>query len=230
MIYWTAISLGLVSSLHCLGMCGPLVLVLPGQRDHTWQVLGSGLEYNLGRILTYGIMGLVFGLVGKGLLMAEVQQWVSIVLGGILIIGAILGFSLESGIYRWKPIAKVSGFVKQSFSQLLARQQRLFAFGLLNGLLPCGMVYLALAGAITMQTAVGGATFMLAFGLGTLPAMLAPFFVGQGIKQWLRRHLRTIQTVAMLAMGVVLITRGLQIEFPAELSFWEMLKNPVMCH
>jgi len=211
-------------------MCGPLVLVLPGQRDRMWQVLGSGLEYNLGRILTYAVMGLVFGLVGKGLLMAELQQWVAIIVGGMLVIGAILGFSLESSIYRWKPIAKMTGFIKKRFSQLVARQQRLFTFGLLNGFLPCGMVYLALAGAVTMQTALGGASFMLAFGVGTLPAMLAPFFVGQGIKQRLRRHLRTIQTTAMLIMGVVLISRGLQIEFPAELSFWEMLKHPVMCH
>lgn len=231
MFFLTAISLGLVSSLHCLGMCGPLVLVLPGQdRGATWRAIGQGLEYNVGRVIMYGSLGLFFGLLGRGLLMAQVQQVVAITLGVLLIVAWLIGFSLESSIYRWPLIGRVTAFIKRKFGQLVVRQQRHFAFGLLNGLLPCGMVYIALAGAVTTQSAGHGALFMLSFGLGTLPAMLAPFLLGQGLRLRLRKHLRTIQATAMILMGVMLISRGLQIEFPNELSFWEMLKNPVMCH
>jgi sulfite exporter TauE/SafE len=216
--------------MHCLGMCGPLVLVLPGRQEGPLQVLASGLEYNLGRITTYMLMGLVFGLLGQGLLMGHTQQYVAIGLGVIMLLACLSGFNIDAWAGRWPLFIEVNNWIKKRFQQLLSRQSRLYFFGLLNGILPCGMVYLALAGAVTMEHTSAAVAFMFSFGLGTLPAMLTPFFFGQGIRKYLRPYLPYIQTAALAAMGLLLIFRGLQIEFPAELSFWEMLKNPVMCH
>jgi sulfite exporter TauE/SafE len=188
------------------------------------------LEYNLGRITTYMLMGLFFGLLGQGLLLGQAQQYVAISLGVVMLFGSLAGFNIEIWLAKWPILLRVNNWIKKRFQQLLSRQSRLFIFGLLNGILPCGMVYLALAGAVTMDHLGASVAFMFSFGLGTLPAMLTPFFFGQGIRTHLRPYLPYIQTTAMAAMGLLLIFRGLQIEFPAELSFWEMLKNPVMCH
>lgn len=230
MVFWSAISLGLVSSLHCLGMCGPLVLAIPGQGTTKGQALMTALEYNLGRITTYVLLGLFFGLLGQGLLMSETQQFVAISLGVLLLLSSIWGFKLDQYLNRWPLMAKVNQKIRSAFQYLLVRQQRHFFFGLLNGVLPCGMVYLALAGAMTTEHIWQGAAFMFSFGLGTLPAMVAPFFVGHGIRNHLRPYLPYLQTTAVVVMGVFLIIRGLQVAFPEELNFLEMLKHPIMCH
>lgn len=230
MIFWSAISLGLLSSLHCLGMCGPLVLAIPGQGDTKVQATMTALEYNLGRITTYVLLGLFFGLLGQGLLMSQTQQFVAISLGVLLLLSSLWGFKLDQQLAHWPLVGRISNKIRSAFRHLLARQQRHFFFGLLNGILPCGMVYLALAGAMTTEHTWQGAAFMFSFGLGTLPAMVAPFFVGHSVRKYLRPYLPYLQTTAVLVMGVFLIVRGLQIAFPEELNFLEMLKHPVMCH
>lgn len=229
-MYFTALSIGFVSSLHCLGMCGPLALLLPGANRSTAQLLMGGLVYNAGRILTYTLLGLFLGWVGQALVMADLQQAVTLILGILLVIGVLLGFNLDQRLNRWPWLTRWSHFLQIQFQRLLVRRQHRFYFGLLNGLLPCGMVYLALAGALSMQDLWSGAAFMLFFGLGTLPAMLAPFLLGQGLRQRLRGRVRLLQLAAMLLMGVALIVRGLAIQLPANLNFWAMIQHPVMCH
>jgi hypothetical protein len=188
------------------------------------------LEYNLGRITTYVLMGLCLGLIGQALWMGQLQQWTAIVLGSILLLSGLVGIQLTSYLERWSVTSGITQRIRTRFQKLLARRQRHFFFGMLNGILPCGMVYLALAGALTMESSLLGAGFMLSFGLGTLPAMLAPFFLKGAFRQRLRGYLPHLQRAAILLTGAFLLARGLQVELPQEITLIEMLKHPVMCH
>lgn len=212
MDYWTAFVLGLVGSLHCAGMCGPLALALPGAGASPARFAAGRLAYNLGRIVTYCAIGLVFGLFGKTLLLAGIQRWVSISLGVILIAGLFASRKLA----LWKPVTWLVNNLKARMSQLL-RQRSLVSvglLGLLNGLLPCGLVYVAAAGATATGTILNGAIYMAAFGAGTLPMMLA---IGLGGKlapiSW-RLKLRGAIPISVFLLGTLLILRGMALGIP----------------
>lgn len=230
MLFWSAISLGLVSSLHCLGMCGPLVMVFAGETGVPIRRALLALEYNLGRITTYILMGLCLGIIGQALWMGQLQQWTAILLGSILLLSGLLGIRLTFYLERWSVTSAITQRIRTRFQKLLARRQRHFFFGMLNGILPCGMVYLALAGALTMESSLQGAGFMFSFGLGTLPAMLAPFFLKGTFRHRLRGYLPHLQRAAILLTGAFLLARGLHVALPQEITLIEMLKHPVMCH
>ena len=87
---WTAFVIGLVGSLHCVGMCGPIVAALPIDTRSRMSLIGGRLLYNIGRVITYTLLGIIFGLVGKGFFMGGYQQIVSIVLGAAIIIAVLL--------------------------------------------------------------------------------------------------------------------------------------------
>ena len=157
---WTAFILGLVGSLHCAGMCGPLALALPhAARSGIRFVLGRG-AYNAGRLITYCAMGLVFGLAGRTLLLAGIQRWVSIGLGALLLVGLLASRKLA----LWRPITTLVERVKTRMAGLLRRRSLLSLglLGLLNGLLPCGLVYVACAGATATGGALAGVQYMAA--------------------------------------------------------------------
>lgn len=207
-----AFLLGLVGSLHCAGMCGPLALALPAAgRTRVTYLLGR-LAYNLGRVVTYAAMGLVFGLVGKTLLLAGVQRWVSIFLGVALLVG--LFGSRRLG--RWLPITRLVEGLKQRMGALLRRRSlgSLAVLGLLNGLLPCGLVYVACAGAAATGSVLGGIEYMVVFGLGTVPMLLAISLSGALVPTTVRLKLRRAIPVAVGLVGVLLILRGLSLGIP----------------
>lgn len=212
MDYWTAFVLGLVGSLHCAGMCGPLALALPaGRRSGAGYVAGR-LVYNLGRIVTYCALGIGFGLLGRTLLLAGIQRWVSIGLGVALLAGLLTSRKLA----LWRPVLALVERLKHRMAALLRRHSlaSLGMLGLLNGLLPCGLVYVACAGATATGGIVSGAGYMTAFGAGTVPLMLAIGLSGKLVPFTLRLKLRKAIPVSVLLLAALLVLRGMGLGIP----------------
>lgn len=209
---WTAFALGLVGSLHCAGMCGPLALALPPAGHTAASYVFGRVAYNLGRVITYCVLGLIFGLIGKTLLLAGVQRWLSITLGGILLVGLFLSRRLA----LWQPVIALVGQLKSRMAGLLRRRSydALLVLGLLNGLLPCGLVYVAGAGATATGDLFNGALYMLAFGLGTVPLMLAISLSGRLVPFSLRLKLLKAVPVAVFLLATLLILRGMELGIP----------------
>jgi sulfite exporter TauE/SafE len=212
MEFTTAFVLGLVGSLHCAGMCGPLALALPPAGKTATGHAAGRLAYNGGRIVTYCALGLLFGLLGKTLLLAGVQRWLSIALGVALLVGLFASRKLA----LWRPMASLVERVKARMSFLLRRRSwaALFGLGLLNGLLPCGLVYVAGAGATATGSLVHGAIYMAAFGFGTIPMMLALSLSGRLIPFSLRLRLLKVVPVAVFLLASLLILRGMGLGIP----------------
>ena len=214
---WTALLLGLAGSLHCVGMCGPLAIALPhAPGSSATSVLGGRLLYNLGRVLTYAALGALFGLLGQTLLMAGWQRALSIS-AGVLILAYLLSARLGRGRWSLESAAlRVVAPVQRVLGRLLkqASARGLLAIGLLNGLLPCGLVYVALAGAAATGAAWSGAAFMAAFGLGTVPMMLALSLAGPSIYRRFRGRFQAVIPLALGVMAVLLILRGLELGIP----------------
>ncbi|MEQ8524779.1 sulfite exporter TauE/SafE family protein [Gracilimonas sp.] len=206
---WTGFTLGLLGSFHCIGMCGPIALAIPGENRSTSSMFFRGLLYNFGRILTYAFIGFVFGILGLGATIAGYQNVLSIVLGILVIIFALFPHiklpakanALYSGLTS-KITKHISKLYKSS-----SRFSSLF-IGLLNGFLPCGFVVTALAAALITSTTFHSAIYMALFGLGTLPVMLmmnmAPGFISPG----LRSKLRPFSSYFAIIIGLLLIWRG----------------------
>jgi sulfite exporter TauE/SafE len=212
MDYWTAIVLGLVGSLHCAGMCGPLALALPNAAVSTPGYVAGRLAYNLGRVTTYCLLGVVFGVLGKTLLLAGIQRWVSIALGLALLTGLFASRRLA----WWQPVTACVQRLKSGMSALLRRRSfaALTALGLLNGLLPCGLVYVAGAGAIATGGVLSGVIYMAAFGAGTVPMMLAISLSGKLIPVSIRLKLVKVIPVSVFLLAMLLILRGMALGIP----------------
>jgi uncharacterized protein len=204
--------LGLVGSLHCAGMCGPLLLALPGSGRLSCGFFTGRLAYNLGRILTYCSLGVVFGLLGRSLALAGVQRWVSIALG----IALLLGLFSSRKLAVWGPLIILVGRLKHRMGNLLRERSfsSLLTLGLLNGLLPCGLVYVACAGAVASGGFYSGIEYMAGFGLGTSPMMLGIGLSGRLVPLKLRLQLRKAIPVSVFVLGSLLILRGLGLGIP----------------
>ena len=211
MDYWTAFILGLIGSLHCAGMCGPLMLALPGSSRPAGFLLGR-VVYNIGRIVTYCALGLVLGIVGKTLFLAGLQRWASIVLGIMLLIGLLA--SKKMGLKH--PAYKLIAQLKYYMGDMMRRRSilSLAILGLLNGLLPCGLVYVAAAGAIATGAFLSSAGYMAAFGAGTLPMMLAIGFFGKLAPLPFRLKLQNAIPVTVFLLATLLILRGMSLGIP----------------
>lgn len=223
---WTAFVLGLAGSAHCAGMCGPLALALPRGAGRGWGPHLTGrLAYNLGRVATYGLLGLGFGWVGRSLVMVGVQRWVSIGLGAAFLAGAVLS---RSPRLSW-PNLMAWPAVRRLFGRLLRTPGfgALTLLGGLNGLLPCGLVYAAGAGAALSGGILAGVEYMAVFGLGTVPMMLGLALAGGALQAPLRARLQKAIPVCLGLMGVWLIVRGLGLGIP---YLSPDLSRPSCCH
>ena len=212
MEYWTALVLGLAGSLHCAGMCGPLALVLPAPSKGAINFIAGRAAYNLGRIITYCLLGLLFGSLGKTLFVAGVQRWLSIGLGAVLLAGL---FSSKRLILA-KPISALVTCLRCGMSSFLRQRSfiSLAALGLLNGLLPCGLVYVAAAGATSTGSVAGGACYMALFGAGTLPMMLIISSSKKLFPASFRLRLGRVVPVSIFLLATLLIFRGLGLGIP----------------
>jgi sulfite exporter TauE/SafE len=211
MEWWPAFVLGLVGSLHCAGMCGPLALAMPQEGGNGWFV-STRLLYNLGRIVTYSLLGVAFGLVGKSFSVAGLQQFISIVAGALFLVGCLASnkVSANSKVYGWVHQLKAQ-FAKALFRRTFSS---FILLGLLNGLLPCGLVYVACAGAATTGSILESILFMFLFGLGTVPVMLAIALSGKKVQFATRLKLQRLIPAFMIFAGVILIIRGMGLGIP----------------
>ncbi len=211
----SAFLMGLAGSLHCIGMCGPIALSIPTNGKSMAAKISGSLLYNLGRISTYAAFGLVFGWIGRSLSWFGWQQRISILLGM-----AILAFLVFPVFFPGKTlhpiISRAMAAVRQRLATTIFRNspQARSATGILNGLLPCGLVYMAITGAAITGDPVTGMAFMALFGAGTLPAMFATGFFGQWLKQPLRLKMRRLYPALMAIMAFLLILRGLNLGIP----------------
>lgn len=208
--------LGLLGSLHCLGMCGPIAFMLPLDRTNQIKKLGQLTIYHFGRILAYASMGLVFGLLGKGLYLFGFQQKLSIVIGAIMIVLVLLPTKYIQKFGMAKPIYRLLSKVKGILGNELKKKtpDTFVTIGFLNGFLPCGLVYMALLGAIAMGTAWEGALYMSLFGLGTIPLMTTAVYFSSFLKGTSRRMVQKMIPVFVIVIGALFIVRGMGLGIP----------------
>ena len=215
-LFFVAFTIGIVGSFHCVGMCGPLALSLPLRNNSFIAKLSGAFIYNAGRIVTYSVFGLIFGLIGQTAALFGFQQWLSIGTGVLILLFIIIP-------KKYKMQGVTSNYTTRFFTKLRMELGRLFTqknhsslfvIGLLNGLLPCGLVYMAVAGAIAAGDVGKSVLFMAAFGLGTLPIMWSIAFFGNYVGQPLRQKIRRVYPYMMAMMACLLILRGMGLGIP----------------
>lgn len=215
MFLFAAISIGFLGSFHCVGMCGPIALTIPVKRTSWWSVIVGSLVYNSGRIITYALMGFLFGLLGQGIAFAGWQSVLSVVLGLVILIMLFI-----PNIYvlsaKAAPVIRLLERMKAQIRKLFGihSMQSLLFIGLLNGLLPCGLVYLGIAGSMATGDAINGALFMGAFGLGTFPAMMTITIIRDYISVRFREGIRKAVPIFVSVMAIMLILRGMNLGIP----------------
>lgn len=211
----TAFVLGVAGSAHCIGMCGPIALAVPSPSNGRRARWASTLLLNSGRLTTYVLLGLAVGTLGAGMRLAGLQQVVSIAGGTLLLLSVVVPGVLE----RWSPTGPIAlgiGRLRSMLARNLKRTapEAIFLTGALNGLLPCGLVYGALIVAATSDAVAHGALFMLLFGLGTWPALIAVRMGGGFLGEGVRSRLRKWSPVLISALGVLMILRGMELGIP----------------
>jgi sulfite exporter TauE/SafE len=212
-----ALSMGLLSSLHCIGMCGPIALALPVYKGGLFQQLTGLLVYNGGRALTYSLLGVFFGLVGSSLVVLGLMRYLTIAVGVIILLYVVLPTKVGSRLHPPLKWNRAVAAVKSRLAKYLRSNHAggWFLLGVFNGLLPCGLVYLALITSVATGTVVNGGLFMLLFGLGTFPAMFAVGFFRHYFTPVSRTKFRRILPIMLGVVGIWLIVRGVLIEFPS---------------
>lgn len=230
MDFITPLTIGLIGSFHCIGMCGPIVVALPLKKHSLISKISGAVLYNSGRVITYSILGILFGLLGQGIQMAGFQQWTSILLGAAMIISVL--FPL---VFREK--ITIGNLFTEFSARLITRLRKLFTdrsyfsllmIGLLNGLLPCGLVYVAIAGAIGSGTVLNGAIFMMLFGIGTIPLLLVATLASDAIGQRVRSKMQKVVPYFVFLLGVLFILRGMSLGIPFISPTSEKLEPHVM--
>ena len=216
MDFLTAFSIGLLGSLHCVGMCGPLALALPIGVGSTGPFLIGRTLYNLGRVVTYALMGLVAGAIGQKIVFYGFQQTVSIVAGVFMIAAFAFPVLVGNRLSKLSFLDSFASAVQRAFSSLLQRRSVLtmFLVGIVNGLLPCGLVYVALAGSALTGDALQGLLSAAVFGLGTFPMMFVVSVAGRRISQPVRQRIARLVPVFMIALGALFILRGMNLGIP----------------
>ncbi len=213
---FSAVILGLLGSFHCIGMCGPIAFVLPVDRTHKYKRAFQTMLYHIGRLLAYSGIGLLFGLLGKGLYLAGFQQRLSILLGIIMILLVLIPMHVFNKYNFSKPIYRTIGKVKTILGLYLRQKSNksIFLIGFFNGLLPCGMVYMALVGAMATTQYYSGAFYMFLFGLGTIPMMTIAIFAKNIFSLNIRAKIQKAIPVFVIVIGLLFILRGMGLGIP----------------
>ena len=213
---YSAFIFGLISSFHCVGMCGPIAMMLPVDRNNEAKKVTQIITYHIGKLTAYGTLGLIFGLLGRSFYLAGMQQQLSIIVGVLMIVVALVPEKIFAKYNFSKPVYKIISKVKSSLGQQLKNKsyKSLFTIGLLNGFLPCGMVYVAIFGAIAMQSVSLGVLYMLLFGIGTIPMLTAVIYISNVLSFSFRGTLQKIIPVVAVVIGMLFIIRGLGLDIP----------------
>ncbi|MFA5403346.1 MAG: sulfite exporter TauE/SafE family protein [Ignavibacteria bacterium] len=218
MYVWEGLIIGFLGSLHCIGMCGPIALALPSGSFRSFSFYIGRILYNFGRVITYSFFGLIFGMLGKSFsfISIEFQQGVTIATGVVILLIIILPSGVKQKISDRLSFINFTNKIKSYFSSLFKKGSlgSLFFIGILNGFLPCGFVYLGLAGALVTGEVSSGIFYMALFGLGTIPVMFGTALAGNFINVQVRQKLsRAIPYFAGL-IAILFILRGLSLGIP----------------
>ena len=226
--------LGLLGSLHCVGMCGPIAFMLPVDRSNSFKKLSQITIYHLGRLIAYSIIGLVFGLIGKSLYIFGIQQQLSIAIGIIMILLVLIPYKTIGKYNLSKPLNKIISKVKSNLGQALKKKtaDTFLTIGFLNGFLPCGLVYMAVFGAVATGSLLEGSFYMLLFGIGTIPLMTSAIYLGKFLNHTIKKRIQKAIPVFVVVIGVLFILRGLGLGIPylSPSPVFEMVSSTLECH
>ena len=211
----SALIFGLLGSFHCIGMCGPIAFMLPVDRKKPIKRFLQILSYHLGRIFTYAIIGILFGILGKGFYLFGFQQQLSIIAGLTMILIVVFPKITK---HNWlsKKMSFVILKVKSALGKELQKKKNdtFFVLGFLNGFLPCGLVYMAVLGALATPTITQASFYMILFGIGTIPLMTAFVYLGNFTKGNFRSYIQKAIPILVVCIGVLFVLRGLGLGIP----------------
>jgi len=208
-----AFFIGLFGSVHCIGMCGPLAFAVPVTTHKWWLLVADKFLYNIGRILSYTLIGGLVGLLGRQLWLSGLQQAVSLI-SGLLIIMAGFSRIFKLQLYKSMSLKRLFSPVNILLNYALQHRAGHLAIGVINGFLPCGFVYLALVGAINTNGSVATAQYMFWFGIGTFPLMLIATVSSGFVGPLLRRRINRTMPYLMICLGFWFLLRGAGLNIP----------------
>lgn len=211
---WSAFLFGLFGSLHCVGMCGPIAISLPLNTSQKTKILIDLLVYNSGRVITYALIGAFVGVFGRFVFYSGYQQQLSIFLGVVILLSVIFYTNSTTFFAQKLGVFKFQQWLTSQFGKFIHKTGKfsLFSIGILNGFLPCGLVYMAVAGAFTNYNILSAMAYMAIFGIGTLPLMLAVSLGGKTFQH--KFKIRKLIPIVAFVMGVLFILRGLSLGIP----------------
>lgn len=230
----SALIFGLLGSFHCVGMCGPIAFMLPVSRESKLKKFFQIFLYHGGRLLAYSIIGLAFGIVGKSLNLFGFQQQLSIAVG-LLMITVILLPAAKFQKYNFsRPLTMFIGRIKTSLGAAFKKKtaDTFFTIGFLNGFLPCGLVYMAVFGAVATGSIRQGSLYMLLFGLGTVPLMTSAIYFSGMLNKISRQKINKLIPVFVVVVGILFVIRGLGLDIPylSPAPIVEMASSNISCH
>ncbi|MBK9642964.1 MAG: sulfite exporter TauE/SafE family protein [Saprospiraceae bacterium] len=209
----SALTLGLGSSLHCMGMCGPLVMAMPFQDLNGDVSTYRLIMYHVGKTLSYASLGFILGSFGMGFKLLGYQQGFSLFFGvSILIISLFPYITKSTRTYQ----NKLFGNLSQISASLLKRSGKnsIFYLGVANGLIPCGIVYIALAASVLMYSSLKASVFMMIFGLATIPSLSIIIYSKRLITSSFGKNFKTMSLVFSLTLSMLFIMRGMNLGIP----------------
>ncbi|MCB0645642.1 MAG: sulfite exporter TauE/SafE family protein [Saprospiraceae bacterium] len=233
-MFWLALNMGLVGSLHCIGMCGPLSILGLSGKTHSskFGILADTMLYQLGRTLSYSMLGFIFGIIGTSFAIAGMQKVVSIVFGLALVILAVTASNWLNKLEGLSFLRRWNNFILNSLHHYLSKMggKNIAVVGMLNGLIPCGLVYFALATSMALDKISDSILFMFVFGLGTMPLMAAVTWFGLGFRQKIKFSYQKLLPILAFSTGLILLWRGFEIKVPENLALLLSMQHPEMCH
>ncbi|MBC3759394.1 sulfite exporter TauE/SafE family protein [Hyunsoonleella sp. SJ7] len=231
---WSAFILGVLGSFHCVGMCGPIAFMLPVDRSNSVKKASQITIYHFGRLLAYSIIGLIFGFIGKSLYIFGFQQQLSIAIGILMILVVVIPQSTFNRYNFSKPIYRIISRVKSALGTALKKKtmDTFLTIGFLNGFLPCGLVYMAIFGAMAVGSVANGSLYMAVFGLGTVPLMTTAIYLSNFLKGKTRQRIQKAIPVFVVIIGALFILRGLGLGIPylSPSPIYEMASSNMNCH
>lgn len=212
----TAFLFGLLGSFHCIGMCGPIAFMLPVDRQNRARGMWQTSLYHLGRLLTYTLIGVLFGIIGSSFQLFGLQQGLSIAMGVLMLLVLVIPVRVFNKYNFSKPVFRWVGKLKNALGKELKQKKSdtYLTIGFLNGFLPCGLVYMAVFGAIASGSALSGGIYMLFFGLGTVPLMSFAVYLGNFLKGKARQRIQRVIPVFVAIVAILFILRGLGLGIP----------------
>tara|TARA_R110002072_G_scaffold172324_8_gene326397 strand:+ start:8974 stop:9675 length:702 start_codon:yes stop_codon:yes gene_type:complete len=230
----SALIFGLLGSLHCVGMCGPIAFMLPVEHKKPLKKFFQITSYHTGRLFAYALIGLVFGILGKSFSLFGLQQQLSIAVGVLMILAVVLPNKRFQKTNVSAFFYKFIGKIKQNLGASLKKKtaDTFLTIGFLNGFLPCGLVYIAVFAALAAGSLMQSSLYMVFFGLGTIPLMTVAIYAGSFLKGVNRQKIQKAIPVFVVIIGVFFILRGMGLGIPylSPAPVTEMVNAKMECH